>query len=135
MPRPRKRRRVCELPETLLFKPAGKPITESELVVITIDEYEVIRLIDLEGLNQEECAERMEVARSTIQRMYEEVKRKLADSIVNGKAFKIEGGDYKLCEFDRGDCTTPCCMEKNRNRAAMGRGAGRGTRRRNSSEK
>jgi len=126
MPRPRKRRRVCELPETILFKPAGKPITETEVIVITIDEYEVIRLIDLEGLNQEECAKRMEVARSTIQRMYEEVKRKIADSIVNGKAFKIEGGDYKLCDFDKAVCTTPCCMDKNRNRAGMGRGATRG---------
>jgi predicted DNA-binding protein (UPF0251 family) len=135
MPRPRKRRRVCELPETLLFKPAGKPITETEVVIISIDEYEVIRLIDLEGLNQEECAERMEVARSTIQRMYEEVKRKVADSIVNGKAFKIEGGDYKLCDFNKDDCTTPCCMDKNRNRAGMRRGAVRGKGRVNESDK
>ena len=58
----------------------------------------------MEGLEQEECAERMDVARSTVQRMYSEAKRKVADSIVNGKVLRIEGGDYILCELDRETC-------------------------------
>lgn len=98
MPRPRKRRRVCFMPENNLFGPLGLPSAERECLVMSVEEYESLRLIELEGLNQEECAERMNVARSTAQRIYNEAKRKLVDALVNGKNVKIEGGDYKLCD-------------------------------------
>ncbi len=98
MARPRKWRRVCCIPENNLFGPLGVDINESDIVIMTVDEYEVIRLIDLEGLMQEECAQRMGVARTTIQRIYGEARQKIADSLVNDKALKIEGGDYKLYE-------------------------------------
>ena len=57
---------------------------------------ETIRLIDLEGLKQEECAERMNVARTTVQRIYNDARKRIAEAIVNGSVLKIEGGDYKL---------------------------------------
>lgn len=114
MPRPRKQRRVCEMPQINSFGPTNKSDRKTEdFVNITIDEYEVIRLVDLEGLNQEDCAERMNVARSTIQRMYEETKKKVADCIVNGKTLKIEGGDYFLCKRDGKECL-PCFQGRNR---------------------
>ena len=65
---------------------------------MTVEEYETIRLIDLEGLTQEECAESMNVAQTTVQRIYNDARRKLAHSLVNGAVLKIEGGNYKLCD-------------------------------------
>ncbi len=98
MARPRKWRRVCCLPETNLFGPLNKKFFEEDPIVMTVEEYETIRLIDLEGMTQEECAERMNVARTTVQRIYSEAREKIAKSLVNGKILKIEGGDYKLCD-------------------------------------
>ena len=97
MPRPRKQRKVCDLPEINTFGPINNSKDIEEYISLTVEEYEVIRLMDLEGLNQEETAKVMEVARSTIQRIYDGARKKMADSLVNGKVLKIEGGDYKLC--------------------------------------
>lgn len=97
MPRPRKWRRVCNLPNYNSFGPLDKKDILDDCIIMTVEEYETIRLMDLEGLNQEECAGVMGVARSTVQRIYDDSRKKLADSLVNGKVLKIEGGDYKLC--------------------------------------
>lgn len=97
MPRPRKWRKVCCLPESSLFGPHDGVEKESEIVVMTVEEYETIRLIDLEGLTQEECADNMQVARATVQSIYKSARRKIAESLVNGNLMKIEGGDYQLC--------------------------------------
>lgn len=118
MARPRKRRRVCGLPNHRVFGPINNNFN-GEPIILSVEEYEVIRLIDLEGLEQEECAERMDVARSTVQRMYSEAKRKVADSIVNGKMLRIEGGDYILCELDRNKCV-PCNRGGHRHRKGRG---------------
>lgn len=98
MPRPRKWRKVCSLPENSLFGPLNVPHPAGGTIIMTIDEYETIRLIDLEAMTQEECAERMNVARTTVQRIYNEARRKVAASLVEGNILKIEGGDYKLCD-------------------------------------
>ena len=63
---------------------------------MSVEEYETIRLIDLEKLTQEECGERMQVARTTIQKIYTGAREKVAESLVNGCILKIEGGDYQL---------------------------------------
>ena len=118
MARPRKRRRVCGLPIYKTFGPVnGKD--SGETIILSVEEYETIRLIDLEGLEQEECANRMGVARSTVQRMYTVAKQKIADSIVNGKVIKIEGGDYILCELDRETCIS-CGRGGHRHRRCKG---------------
>lgn len=102
MPRPRKWRHVCGLPESNRFGPLD--ISAQQSVTMSIDEYETIRLIDLEGLTQEECAQQMNVARTTVQGIYNEARKKVAESLVNGKVLRIEGGDYKLCDGQRIYC-------------------------------
>ena len=66
MPRPRKWRRVCSLPDVNRFGPLDFAVEKEHVVIMSVDEYETIRLIDLEGLSQEECASLMHVARSTV---------------------------------------------------------------------
>ena len=97
MARPRKLRNVCDLPETTEFGPIRPYKEDIETISMTVEEYETIRLIDLEGLTQEEASEIMHVARATVQRIYIKARRKLADFLVNGNMLNIEGGSYKLC--------------------------------------
>ncbi len=109
MPRPRKRRRVCCLPESNRFGPLDYPAGDSSTVNMTVDEYETIRLIDLANLTQEECANQMNVSRTTVQGIYDEARKKLAESLVNGKILRIEGGEYKLCDGRRNGCGRGVC--------------------------
>lgn len=101
MPRPRKCRRVCEYPRTLVFAPAGG--RKKETVNMTVDEYETIRLIDGEGYSQEQCGKQMEISRTAVQLVYASARKKLARALVEGLTLSIGGGDYQLCRGD-GDC-------------------------------
>ena len=76
---------------------------------MTVDEYEAIRLIDLEGYTQEECALQMNVARTTVQGIYSEARKKLAESLVDGKILSIEGGEYRLCDGLEDTCRCGGC--------------------------
>jgi predicted DNA-binding protein (UPF0251 family) len=96
MPRPRKWKRVCCLPENNVFGQANQNAITSPIVVMKVEEYEAIRLIDLEGLTQEESAEKMGVARATVQKIYQDARKKVAECLIQGAMLKIEGGDYKL---------------------------------------
>jgi len=96
MSRPRICRRIRFMPGVTYFKPAGVRMTELEEAVLTFDEFEAVRLKDVEGLDQEECARRMGISQPTFHRLVSSARRKLADAIVNGKAVKIFGGDYKF---------------------------------------
>ena len=96
MPRPKKCRRVCDYPRTLTFLPEDLKDRE-QAVILTVDEYETIRLIDKEGLSQEQCGDFMQVARTTVQQIYAGARKKLADVLVDGLPLRIEGGDYQLC--------------------------------------
>lgn len=96
MSRPLKCRRVCHFPETQEFLPA-QGAGEKPPVMLTVDEYEAVRLIDKEGLSQEECSELMQVARTTAQQIYASARKKLADALVDGLPLRIEGGEYRLC--------------------------------------
>ena len=96
MPRPRKGKKVCCLPEINLYGPLNLQRETNKCILMSVEEYETIRLIDLEKLTQEECGERMQVARTTIQKIYTDAREKVAESLVNGCILKIEGGDYQL---------------------------------------
>ena len=113
MARPRKWRTVCELPESNKFGPLSTRANHQHFLIMTIDEYEAIRLIDLEGLNQEECAQQMNIARTTVQGVYTEARKKLAESLVKGKVLRIEGGNYKLCNGLGKACRGAGCKYRN----------------------
>ncbi len=110
MPRPRKWRKVCCMPGSDRFGPLNRSFDQDYSVVMSVEEYETIRLIDLEGFTQEHCAERMNIARTTVQKIYNDARQKLADSLVNGKALKIEGGDYQLCDGLEEVCDCGGCL-------------------------
>ncbi|MDP8233725.1 MAG: DUF134 domain-containing protein [Candidatus Saelkia tenebricola] len=96
--RPKKTRWVKCAPEERCFRPQCKPLIKLEGVHMTIDEFEAIRLSDLEGLTQEEVSRSMKVHRSTISRILESAHKKIADALVNIKAIKIEDGCCKIAE-------------------------------------
>jgi predicted DNA-binding protein (UPF0251 family) len=96
MARPRKWRRVASIPEVTYFKPAGIPLRALEDVGLTVEEVEALRLKDLAALQQVECAERMHISRPTFHRILRSARRKIADAFVNGKAIRVEGGNFAL---------------------------------------
>jgi predicted DNA-binding protein (UPF0251 family) len=94
--RPPRCRRVSFVPEATFFKPAGIPMRVLEEVSLSVDEAEAIRLKDLEGLEQEEGADKMGISRPTFQRILVSARQKVADALLNGKAIRIEGGNIEL---------------------------------------
>jgi predicted DNA-binding protein (UPF0251 family)/predicted Fe-Mo cluster-binding NifX family protein len=96
MPRPQKCRRVEFLPDVTYFKPAGVPLKNLEEISMSIEEAESLRLKDLEGLEQEQGAVRMNVSRPTFQRVLASAREKIADALLNGKAIRIEGGNFEI---------------------------------------
>ncbi len=98
MPRPTRCRQIGQLPMYRSFSPDDMEVTDT--VAMTVDEYEVIRLLDHEGLNQEECASRMNVSRTTVTAIYESARTKMADMLVNGRRLLIVGGNYRFPPAD-----------------------------------
>ena len=93
MPRPPRCRRICGAPQVDTFCPNGCENTEP--ILLTLDEYEVIRLVDLEQQTHEQCAAQMDISRSTVQEIYESARRKIAACLVHGKPLHITGGNYR----------------------------------------
>ena len=106
MPRPKRCRKVCSMPRVSEFAPIGE---DADFVVLTVDEYESIRLIDRQGFSQEECAAYMQVARTTAQQIYNSARKKLAAALVDGKGLRIAGGDYRLCDGKESYCGCGGC--------------------------
>ena len=106
MPRPQRCRRICCEPEFEKFSPSGAGDTGS--VVLTLDEFEVIRLVDLEKQTHEQCAKQMDISRTTVTEICESARQKIADCLVNGKNLIISGGNYRLCEGG----AVKCCGKK-----------------------
>ncbi|MDL2238196.1 DUF134 domain-containing protein [Christensenellaceae bacterium OttesenSCG-928-K19] len=107
MPRPQRSRKICQLPGSAEFMPKEKKA--GQIIVMTVDEYEAIRLIDKEGFTQEQCAEQMGVSRTTVQAIYASARRKLADCIVSGLHLSIKGGEVQVCEHRGHSCGNGCC--------------------------
>ena len=103
MPRPLKCRRVAFLPGVAYLKPAGIPLRVLAEVQLSVEEAEAIRLKDLESLQQEEGAKRMNISRPTFQRVLASGRQKIADALLNGKAIRIEGGNFEMA-YSRFKC-------------------------------
>jgi len=142
MARPTNCRRVGSVPLSNYFKPRGVPLSMLEEVVLTVDEFEALRLADLESLYQEQAAERMKVSRPTFGRIIESARKKVADALVKGKALKIEGGEFEIVamrKFRCDDCqhswqlpygtgrpeNCPSCESESICRVEQGKGSGR----------
>ncbi len=110
MPRPRKCRKVCRLPENSGFLPILQK-EELKPVVLQIDEYETLRIIDREGFSQEQCGEYMHIARATVQQIYTSARKKMADAIVEGRPIHIAGGEYLLCDGKEDMCECGGCRK------------------------
>ncbi len=147
MARPPRCRYVSQEPAASYFKPRGIPLWQLEDVVMTLDEFEALRLADLDGLYQEQAAERMNVSRPTFGRIIDSAHRKVAEALVKSKALRIEGGNFVMSDmraFRCGDCghdwqvpygtgrpaDCPACHGRNFHRTDEGRGLGHGGRHR-----
>lgn len=111
MPRPRKQKIICSMPKCSVFGPretgeSGKP------VILSVEEYETIRLIDYEGMDQAQCASELGVARSTVQRLYTDARSKIAQCLVSGRVLEISGGDYTLCPKHKDPSLCESCSRR-----------------------
>ncbi|MDO5476529.1 MAG: DUF134 domain-containing protein [Eubacteriales bacterium] len=129
MARPQRSRRVCEAPSIDRFTPDPQPrcpdssqrssspqqaaspadCLEPEPVILTVDEYETLRLVDHEGLTHSECARQMNISRTTATEICESARHKVAEAIVCGRELVIEGGSWELCGGNRTDCFLGTC--------------------------
>lgn len=106
MARPTKWRKIEHIPTMPYFVPAEQGVDELTENTLKLEELEAIRLKDLEGLEQAECAKLMEVSRPTFQRILLSAREKIADSLVNGKMIHVEGGNFtrNICPISCGSC-------------------------------
>lgn len=121
MPRPQRCRKVCQEPEYVGFSPEG--ISCGENVLLTVDEYEVVRLVDLQQLTHSQAAKQMEISRTTVTEIYNSARMKIADCIVNGKRLIVSGGNYKICSGDTPVCEGHCFRPMTNNIAAAEKGS------------
>jgi predicted DNA-binding protein (UPF0251 family) len=91
-------RKVSNIPSVTYFKPSGIPASRLVETVLLVEEAEAIRLKDSEKLEQEECARKMNVSRTTFSRILDSARQKIAGALLNGKAIRIEGGNYEMAE-------------------------------------
>ena len=110
MARPQRRRRICKKPLYNCFMPENS--SECEIITLTLDEYEVIRLIDYERHTHAECSAFMDISRTTVTEVYERARAKIADCIVNGKILNITGGNYKICQGEAYPCMRSECRKR-----------------------
>lgn len=107
MARPVRCRRICFEPKFHSFVPYG--VRSTEQILLTVDEFEVVRLVDYEKKTHNQCAKQMGISRTTVTEMYERARTKIADCIVNGKTLCISGGNYALCDGSAWRCCGKKC--------------------------
>jgi predicted DNA-binding protein (UPF0251 family) len=106
MTRPKCCRKIASLPDVRQYQPEGKNASQTEEVILSLDELEAVRLADYEGLYQELSAEKMGISRQTFGRIIETAHKKIADVILHGKVLKIEGGTVSLGNSKMQKCIT-----------------------------
>lgn len=97
------------MPTSTEFAPVATNYLPVDAVLMTVEEYESIRLIDYEGFTQEECAGYMKISRTTVQLIYNKARKKLSIALVEGKTLRISGGEYKLCDGNEPYCGCGGC--------------------------
>ncbi len=98
MPRPKKCRMVDAVPGVRLFKPQGIPARQLAEIYLPFEGYEALRLADLEGLRQDDAAERMNVSRQTFGRILADARKSVTEAVVKGLVLRIEGGEYRTAD-------------------------------------
>ncbi len=94
MARPVKKKLIEDVPDYTLFECTNKNAKDKRIIVMKLEEFETIRLIDYEKKMQQECAKLMNVSRTTVQKLYNDARAKIATSLVQGLKLKIDGGDF-----------------------------------------
>lgn len=117
MARPRQERKVCCMPTCRRFQPET-PVS-SEEIQLTVEEYETLRLMDLEGYTQAECAQTMGIARTTVQSIYASARRKVSRMLVEGRPLVIGGGAYRLCPEWSAQCPCGGCARRMARHASL----------------
>ena len=110
MARPVKCRRICRFPCIKEFSPLNG--REDKQVILSYDEFETIRLIDREGLSQEQCCGYLRVGRTTVQKIYGSARKKIAEALTEGLSLRISGGDVSLCDGVNSICGEKSCVKK-----------------------
>lgn len=110
MARPLKCRIICEEPIYDSFSP--RDAKNNEEIMLTLDEYEAIRIIDFENSTHEDCAKQMNISRTTATEIYETARYKIACCLVNGNTLRILGGNYKVCDGNPKICKHQKCIKK-----------------------
>jgi len=100
MVRPKRCRNITFIGQFHYFKPQSIPLRELNEVILTVDEFEAMRLKDKLGLGQTESAKQLNVSQPTFHRILESARRKITEAIVDGKAIKIHGGEYQMPNRD-----------------------------------
>mgnify|MGYP001546486863 CR=1 FL=1 len=100
MPRPKRPRRIASQPLVREFRPKG--IQAGEEVLLSLEEYEAVRLIDYDGLDQSQAAKIMDVSRQTVGRILRAGRFKLATALVRALPLKVSGGCYRYRRGDQG---------------------------------
>ena len=115
MARPQKERRVENLPPLTHYKPVGIPLQDIEEIILTIEEMEAIRLVDIEQLDQAAAAESMEISRPTFHRIINLAHQKIASALWQGQALRVDGGKFRIahqCKTDLRHCFCHTCGHK-----------------------
>ena len=89
MVRPRLCRRIRFNPNVTYFKPQGVPMRFLEVIELTTEEAEALRLRNIKDLDQEEAAKKMNTSQSTFQRILSSAYKKITEALIEGKAIKI----------------------------------------------
>ena len=125
MPRPKRLRRIMNRPDIRRFGPYDT--SPSKEIALTLEEYEAIRLIDYDGMDQSQAAEVMEVSRQTVGRILRAGRTKVAAAIVEGQHLKVGGGCYRVQGQGKRPGQGPCPgAGRGRGRGGCGRGRGKG---------